>query len=72
MSNAAYLGRLDRLPVDQKGNRVFRLGNAVVGFRRRDPSRGRRDNAGRVRLVLKHPCADIDVMRRQIVAGLTE
>ena len=57
-----------RLPVDEKRDRVLGLGNTVVRLARRDTGRSARNNACWDGLVLQDPAANVDVVRRKVVA----
>ena len=59
----------DRLPVDEQRYSIFCLWHAVVGFTCSYTSGSTRNDASRYGLVLQDPTANIDVMRRKIVAG---
>ena len=65
-----YLRRLDGLPVHHEGNGVLGLRNAVVRLGCCNAGRSRCNDASRVRLILQHPCTDVNVVGRQVVADL--
>lgn len=58
----------DRLPIDEEGYSVFCLGDTVIGFARSYACGSARNDASRYGLVLQDPTADVDVVRRKIVA----
>lgn len=55
---------LDRLPIDQECDRVFRLWDTIIRFARCDSGRSTRDNTGGYCNILQDPAANIDMMRR--------
>ena len=58
-----------RLPVDEKRDRVLGLRDAVVGCGGRDAGGGARGDARGDREVLQDPAADVDVVGGEVVAG---
>lgn len=70
VDGGAAVGRArERLPVNEQRDRVLRLGHAVERLARRDSGRGTRDDTRGDRPVLHHPAVDVDMVRRQVVAG---
>ena len=57
----------NRLPIDQKRDRVLRLGNTVVRLASGDPGGRARYDARGIRLVGEHPAAYIDVVAGEVV-----
>ncbi len=66
---AAVVRARERLPVDEQCDRVLRLGHAVERLAGGDSRRGARDDTRGDRPVPHHPAVDVDVVRRQVVAG---
>lgn len=62
------LGALDRLPVNHKSYGIFGLWNTVVRLAGSDSGGRASDDAGRDRDILKDPAADVDVVRREVIA----
>lgn len=65
---APVLGALERLPVDEQGDRVLRLWHAIVRLAGRDARRGACNDARRHRVALHDPAVDIDMVRGEVVA----
>ena len=62
------LGAPERLPVHEEGDRVLRLGDAVVRLARRDARRCACNHASGHGPVLHDPAVDVYVVRREVIA----
>lgn len=58
-----------RLPIHKERDRIFSVFDAVVRLAGGDARRRTRYNTRRHGLALQDPAADVDVMRREIIAG---
>ena len=67
-SSALVLRARKRLPVDEEGDRVLSLRDAVVRRPGCDACRGAGDDPGGHGVALHHPAVDVDVVRGEVVA----
>lgn len=67
-SGTRVLRARKRLPVDEEGDRILRLGHAIERLACRDASRGTGGNSRWDGTTLHHPAVDVDVVRRKVVA----
>lgn len=65
---AFMFGTLEGLPVNQESDGVLGLGHTVVGLACGNTRRGAGNNTSGHSNILQNPAADVDVMRREIVA----
>lgn len=65
------LGARERLPVDEQGYGIFGIFNAIVRFPCCNAGSCACNDAGRNRLPLQDPAANVNVVRRKIVASHT-